>query len=120
MTSAETSSVGNVEQRLVSFVTDELLGGDGLSLDLDTQLLTLGVIDSLNMVRLLAFVESELGVLVPNETVTPTNFASVRAIAALVHSLLGQVTPAGPRTITSGSGAVFEPAFNLLVGEGIA
>jgi acyl carrier protein len=45
-------------------------------------------LDSVAMVRLLAAVEDGFGVQVPPSEITPENFSSVRALAALVARLV--------------------------------
>lgn len=110
-------SITTIELRIRDFIATEFLGGDDLTLDAETPLLGLGVIDSLNMVILLAFLESEYGVVVSGEMVTPSNFESIHRMATLVASLVGQQTVATPST--AGAWSVFEQAFNLLVSEGI-
>lgn len=60
------------------------LDGEADDLDAQTPLLEWGVIDSIGMVELLAFIERELGVAIPFEAVVPERFATIAAIAQLV------------------------------------
>ncbi|MFV8752987.1 acyl carrier protein [Nannocystaceae bacterium ST9] len=73
-----------VNRSLKRHIVDTLLHGDESELDDDTPLLELGVIDSLAMVGLLAFLTSEFGVRVPDREVSPRNFASLAALTRLV------------------------------------
>ncbi len=72
---------------LRDYVRDELLDGDGEGLDERTPLLQWGVIDSLAMVGLLAFVEQRLHVRIPDEEVKPEHFQNLGALADLIARL---------------------------------
>ena len=52
----------------------------------DDSLLEAGVIDSMTMIDLIAFLEGEFGIAVDDDDMTPENFDSVNAIAAYVQS----------------------------------
>jgi acyl carrier protein len=70
------------------WVTEEALSGrPDVALDDNTELLKTGYLDSLLMLRLVAFMESRFGVEVPDEEVLPAHFRNVGAMAALVHKL---------------------------------
>lgn len=60
-----------------SFFIDEV--GD------DQSFLETGIIDSLGIVQIVAFVESELGAPVPDTDLVPANFDSIARIAAYVE-----------------------------------
>ena len=62
-------------------ILDEL---DGIELTRDDELLLEGYIDSLGIIRLVAFMEEEFGMPVPPEDVTIENFRSVAVIAEYV------------------------------------
>lgn len=64
---------------LQRFIVEELLLGDGEVTE-DEDILTTGLVDSIGIVRLLGFIEDELGVAIPPEDVTLENFLSVNAI----------------------------------------
>jgi acyl carrier protein len=51
-------------------------------------LLALGIIDSLKMLKLTTFIETDFGILLDIEHLVPANLESIRAISALVHGLL--------------------------------
>jgi pimeloyl-ACP methyl ester carboxylesterase/acyl carrier protein len=72
---------------LRDFVVDELLDGDPQGLDAQTPLLEWGVIDSLAMVQLLAFIEDRIGVRVPDEQVKPEHFQNLAALCELLERL---------------------------------
>ncbi|MBX2798084.1 MAG: alpha/beta fold hydrolase [Myxococcales bacterium] len=73
--------------RLTRFVAHHLLDGDGSELSPDTPLLEWGVLDSMSMLELLAFIQEDLGVAVPDEQVRPEHFQSLRRLDALLRSL---------------------------------
>lgn len=77
-----------ISARLTAFLRDEVLRGDPENeLNESTPLLAWGILNSLNTVRLLAFIREEFQVLVPAAEVNANNLADVRAIAAMVSVL---------------------------------
>lgn len=79
------------EQALIAFVTGSLVDpDDDLTIGPEDDLLTSGLVDSLGIMRLVAFIESELGVQVPAADLTIDNFVSVRAISGYLSQLGGQ------------------------------
>lgn len=69
------------DERLTTFITSELLSDAGADIAPDDDLLLSGLIDSIGVMSLLAFIETELGVRVPPQDVTIEHFASVRAMS---------------------------------------
>ncbi len=63
-----------------TFIANELLYGDEQGLGYDTNLLDTGVIDSMSLLRLIAFLEEHFQIQVPDEAVIPDNFRSLSAI----------------------------------------
>ena len=63
-------------------------GKDG-TLDPDSRLLESGVLDSLQLVELVGFVERRFEVAVDLDELTPDNFETARRIAALAERLAG-------------------------------
>jgi 2-hydroxymuconate-semialdehyde hydrolase len=80
---------------LRQFVVDELLDGNDEGLDAQTPLLQWGVIDSLAMVTLLAFIEERLGVHVPDEQVRPEHFQNLATLSDLLERLVTNESVAG-------------------------
>ena len=76
-----------IEADLKQFLIREVLEGDAEGLASDTPLLELGLIDSLSMMSLLAFIDAELGIRVPDDAVRPENFASLAAISGFLVRL---------------------------------
>jgi acyl carrier protein len=76
-------------QALVTYINRELLarrGVEGIEIDADTPLFADGRIDSLNILRLIAFVEARRGRSIPDREIVMDRFRTPRAI---VESFLG-------------------------------
>jgi acyl carrier protein len=69
------------EARLLQFVRRELLGEHGGAIDEETYLFDDGLVDSLKILQLIAFVELETGRTIPDRDVVMANFRTVRTIA---------------------------------------
>jgi acyl carrier protein len=65
---------------LVRYVNGELLHGRGVQVDADTPLFEDGLIDSLNILHLIAFVETRCGHEIPDRDVVMNRFRNVRTI----------------------------------------
>ena len=67
------------------FVVDRLAPATGRTdIGEDDDLIDSGVIDSLGIFQLVAFLEERFGVAISDEEITPENFASIAAIERLV------------------------------------
>ena len=71
---------------LLDFIRCEVLG-DGDELDEATPLLEYGILDSITMVSVLAFIRSSFGVEVRSEEITTSNFENVGTLARMVATL---------------------------------
>ena len=71
-----------MRDRIRNFIVEELL--DGRSVDHSDDLLLSGILDSLGVMRLVAFLEEEFAKPVPPEDVTIENFSTIEAIAAYI------------------------------------
>jgi len=69
------------------FIEDDLLMGQGDQFTDEDALLEEGVIDSLGLLEVVTFIETEFEVSVDDADVTLDNFGSVNAIASFVASL---------------------------------
>lgn len=69
------------DARLTDYITRELLSDRTATIAPDDELLLTGLIDSIGVMSLLTFIETELGVRVPPQDVTIEHFASVRAMS---------------------------------------
>jgi acyl carrier protein len=75
------------EQQIEQFILNEvLMSARGKRLDYDESLLDSGILDSLSLLRLIAFIQDELGVEIDVEEIVPDNFQTISAAARLVES----------------------------------
>lgn len=66
---------------IVNFITKELVvGTDAIELSYEDDLLLSGLVSSLDIMRLVAFVEAEYGVTIPAEDIVIEHFETVEAI----------------------------------------
>jgi pimeloyl-ACP methyl ester carboxylesterase/acyl carrier protein len=87
----------NIISELVRFANRELLStatGREITLDADTPILDMGILDSLSMVSLLSFVQSTLGVVIPDEMVLPEHFETLGTLGDLIGQLQSNVSAA--------------------------
>lgn len=73
-----------IEETLLAYIAREFLSGDGTGLTRSTPLLDLGVLDSLSVVRLMTFAETEFGIPIPLEVVSMDDMKDIARLAALV------------------------------------
>ena len=72
---------------LQEYIADEVLEGRTEGLEPTTPLLEWGVINSMEIVRLIGFIKTAFAVDVPSEMVMADNFKDLHAITALVLKL---------------------------------
>ena len=77
------------EESIRKFISEEILfsGGRYPHSD-DASFLSEGVVDSMNVLQLVMYVEKNFGVKVNDEEITPENFDSVLGLAGYVRSKL--------------------------------
>jgi acyl carrier protein len=83
-----------IEERVMAFVRDELVG-HGTAVTREDDLLTGGLLDSIGVLRLAAFVEQEFGHPVPPADFVIEHFQSVAALAAYVARVTADRVPGG-------------------------
>jgi acyl carrier protein len=75
----------SVTTELEAFIVDEIALGRGMaSIEPEEDLLARGVIDSLGVTQLVAFLEERFGIRVTDDELTPANFRTLAAIEAFV------------------------------------
>ena len=74
-------SVSDLADTLLAFVRQDLLRAREVDLDADSYLFEQGLVDSLGILRLIAFLELQIGRSIPDHEVVMEHFRSVRAIA---------------------------------------
>lgn len=65
---------------LLAFVREDLLKGRDVAIDADTYLFDEGLVDSLGILRLIAFLEGRIGRSIDDREVVMEHFRSVRAM----------------------------------------
>ena len=71
-------------EQVKSYIAQDVLGGKDIGLDETTPLLEWGIINSLEMVKLLSFIRKQFAVDIPTEKLVADSFTSVSSIADLV------------------------------------
>ena len=78
-----------IKEIVLEYVQDEYLEeDDDREVDMDTPLISGGIVDSFSMVSLKRFLENRYGIQIPDADATPEAFDSVESIAALVERFL--------------------------------
>ena len=76
----------SISQNIEHFLLTEIAVGLGKkSLDPDEDLLEQGIIDSLGLMKLIAFMEETFGIKILDEEIVPENFQSINSMAKLVE-----------------------------------
>ncbi len=74
----------DTEARIRAFVTENYYVGDAVAFDDDTPLLDTGIVDSTGVLEIVAFLEQEFGLTIPDRDIRPANLDSIARIAAYV------------------------------------
>ena len=77
-----------MERKLIQFIHEDILEGEGNDLKNDDLLFELGIIDSFSLASLIAFIGKEFKVDIPDEKILPNHFKDVKSIAMLIKSSL--------------------------------
>jgi len=73
---------------LTAFIQAELVGEErALEVDAGTRLIDSGLIDSMGLMQIIAFIEEQTGVRIPDEEVMPENFQTVDSMERLITRL---------------------------------
>jgi acyl carrier protein len=73
--------VSELIDALLAFVRDDLLRGRDVAIDADTYLFDDGMVDSLGILRLIAFLELQIGRSIEDNEVVMKHFRTVRTMA---------------------------------------
>jgi acyl carrier protein len=77
----------SLEQELRDHIVSACLPGeDPESIGLDDDLVDSGILDSMAIMQLVAYLEKQFGITIPTEEIDPEHFATVTALAGLVKS----------------------------------
>jgi len=69
---------------LRGYISTEILDGQDIDLDASTPLIEWGIINSMEIARLVAFIQDRFGVEVPSDKITFDQFRSLDALSNLV------------------------------------
>lgn len=75
------------EQMLLGYIKKDLLKGRVSNLGVNDDLLDSGILNSLGILQLVAFIDEQLGIQVPDEDVVYENFNSVAALSGYLNTL---------------------------------
>jgi acyl carrier protein len=74
-----------IASRVRDFINEEILRGEGLVIQRDSDPLLEGAIDSVGLLHLVAFVEEEFDIEIDDAEIVPENFATPSSIEELVR-----------------------------------
>jgi acyl carrier protein len=81
----------SIEQAIADFIAAQILhDSSSITLGRDQALLEEGILDSLGLQQLVAFLESEYSLDITDDYLMPEHFESIAAIASLVEEIRGQ------------------------------
>lgn len=79
-----------LQKTILDYVINEYIEeGSDTEIDLDSPLISSGIVDSFSMVSLKTFLEKKYKISIPDDKATPDAFDSVNKIATLVKSFIG-------------------------------
>jgi acyl carrier protein len=73
-----------VSEQLKKYIAQDVLGGKDIGLDETTPLLEWGIINSLEMVRLLNFIRKQFDIDIPTDKLVADHFTNITSIAELI------------------------------------
>ncbi|OQX95452.1 hypothetical protein B6I21_05370 [candidate division KSB1 bacterium 4572_119] len=77
-----------MQKAVLEYVENEYLEDDDEELEVDTPLISGGIVDSFSMVSLKRFLENKYNISIPDEKATPEAFDSVNNICELVKEFI--------------------------------
>jgi acyl carrier protein len=95
---------GTTKSKITNFILEKFPGARKRQLGDDTQLLEAGIVDSIGVLEIVAFIEQNFAIAVADDDLLPENFGSITCIARFVEA---KIEPAalGEKT----EGAVCDP-----------
>lgn len=76
----------NIEETVRKYISEKILFSQNYPFSDEDSLLENGIIDSMNVMEIVVFLEEDLGVQVEDYEINPDNFDSVSRLAAYVRS----------------------------------
>ncbi len=81
--------MSSYEQPVIDYISSMVAETGGPEVTRDTLLLEAGVLDSINLVRLVQFVEERFGIKIPDEDLGADIFETPASVAAYVEKHIG-------------------------------
>ncbi len=75
-----------MEEKLLEFIKNEFLTDDDITIEMDTKLISSGIIDSFSLVSLQLYINREFGKMIPNPKMTAENCDTVSQIIKLINN----------------------------------
>jgi acyl carrier protein len=76
-----------MDRVLISYIKDELHAGEaGLEITPQDDLLGSGLVESMDMMKIIGFIESQYGIVIPPRDMTIENFLTVEAMVNYISS----------------------------------
>ena len=76
------------EQNLLKFIREDLIGEEhSIEIDENEHLIERGFIDSMGLMKLVAFIEEQSGISISDDDLIPENFETVASIVRMVQRL---------------------------------
>ncbi len=73
-----------MEDKLLDFIREEFLDDPDQEIDIDTKLISGGLIDSFSLVSLQSYIEEEFGKKIPAPRITAESFDSIRQMVDII------------------------------------
>jgi len=74
-----------MQEKIIQYIKTEIIGDATAELLADDDLLNSGLIDSMSVMRMIAFIEEEFGVKIPPQDMVIEHFLTVDAIAGYLQ-----------------------------------
>lgn len=74
----------SIKQKIIDFISDNYLKGRQLGNGYDTSFLDQGIIDSVAVIEIVAFLEEAFNIRVEDEEITPDNLDSINKLESYV------------------------------------
>lgn len=79
--------VREIESKIANYIAENILfSKNGFPYEFDDSFLENGIIDSMNVLELVMFVEENFGFKVKDDEILPENFDSIRKLSTYIHS----------------------------------
>jgi len=92
-----------IETQIRAYVVENFLfGDDDGTLEPETSLLEMGIVDSTGVLELVMYLETEFGIRMADEEIVPENLDSIRAIARYIASKNDAAEAARPAIAVNG------------------